>query len=226
MILDTHMHTLEYSPDSFLPVAEAVARAREMGVDGLCITDHDTLGARGVIERWRRELDFPLFLGVEVLTTRGDVVCFGLDEAPASASVTPEELLDRVKRCGGAAVAAHPFRNNNRGLEGSIGTLKGLDGVECFNGSTTPEANLQAFMLARASGRALLGSGDAHRRGRVGLFATWFDDELRGESDLIAAIKTRRCAPIAWNGERFVGAELLCRSRIELRSDAIMRKSA
>ena len=30
MILDTHMHTAEYSPDSFLPIAEAVARAREM----------------------------------------------------------------------------------------------------------------------------------------------------------------------------------------------------
>ena len=50
MILDTHMHTAEYSPDSFLPIAEAVARAREMGIDGLCVTDHDTLGAREAID--------------------------------------------------------------------------------------------------------------------------------------------------------------------------------
>ena len=77
MILDTHMHTAEYSPDSFLPIAEAVARARAMGIDGLCVTDHDTLGAREVVAEWRRKFDFPLFLGVEVLTTKGDVVCFG-----------------------------------------------------------------------------------------------------------------------------------------------------
>ena len=50
MILDTHMHTAEYSPDSFLPIAEAVARAREMGIGGLCVTDHDTLGALDLAE--------------------------------------------------------------------------------------------------------------------------------------------------------------------------------
>ena len=57
MILVTHMHTAEYSPDSFLPIAEAVARAREMGIGGLCVTDHDTLGAREVIDGWRRLRD-------------------------------------------------------------------------------------------------------------------------------------------------------------------------
>ena len=31
MLLDTHLHTMEYSMDSDLPVRDAVARAREMG---------------------------------------------------------------------------------------------------------------------------------------------------------------------------------------------------
>ena len=32
MLLDTHLHTKEYSADSFLPVRDAVARARELGL--------------------------------------------------------------------------------------------------------------------------------------------------------------------------------------------------
>ena len=214
MILDTHMHTAEYSPDSFLPIAEAVARAREMGIGGLCVTDHDTLGAREAIDGWRRKFDFPLFLGVEVLTTKGDVVCFGLDEAPPPASLTPEELMARVAACDGCATAAHPFRDNNRGLEDLISTLPGLHGVECFNGSTDPAANLRALELARASGRALLGAADAHWRERVGLFVTEFDDELRDERDLIRAVRAGRCHPLAWDGSGFVDAEAFCRARL------------
>lgn len=215
MILDTHLHTSEYSADSFLPVVEAVGRAREMGIDGLCITDHDSLGAREVIERWRREMDFPLFLGVEVLTTRGDIVCFGLHEAPRPATLTPEELIKYVQSCDGCAVAAHPYRNNNRGLGDLIGTLLSLNGVECFNGSTTPEANLHALEVARAAGRSLLGAGDAHWRDRVGLFATEFDGELRDERDLIAAVREGCCHPLAWNGTCFTDPEAFCREQLK-----------
>ena len=215
MIIDTHLHTAEYSPDSFLPIAEAVARAREMGIDGLCVTDHDSRGARNVIDRWRRELDFPLFLGCEVLTADGDVVCFGLDEPPAPASVSAAELVRRLHDLGGCAVAAHPFRNNNRGMEGMISTLAGLDGVECFNGSTDPAANLHALELAEKAGRALLGAADAHRRERVGLFVTEFEGTLRDERDLIAAVKERRCRPLAWNGSGFADAAAFCRARME-----------
>ncbi|MGI6074755.1 MAG: PHP domain-containing protein [Pyramidobacter sp.] len=215
MKVDTHMHTAEYSPDSFLPIAEAVARAREMGIDGLCVTDHDTLGARDAIERWRRDLNFPLFLGCEVLTADGDVVCFGLDKAPEPGAVSAAELIKHVRACGGCTVAAHPFRNNNRGLEGLISTVEGLDGVECFNGSTDPSANLHALDLAKKARRALLGAADAHYRQRLGLFVTEFDGWLRDEGDLIAAVRSGACRPLAWNGGGFVPAEEFCRAQLK-----------
>jgi predicted metal-dependent phosphoesterase TrpH len=217
MILDTHLHTAEYSQDSFLPIADAVSRAREMGIGGLCVTDHDSMGSRAVIERWKRELDFPLFLGCEVLTTDGDVVCFGLDEPPVPASVSAAELIRRLRALGGCAVAAHPFRNNNRGMGSLISSLDGLDGVECFNGSTDPAANLHALELAQTAGRALLGASDAHHRSRVGLFVTEFEGTLRDESDLISAVREKRCRPLAWNGREFVGAEEFCSALLERR---------
>lgn len=223
MKVDTHMHTAEYSPDSFLPIAEAVARAREMGIDGLCVTDHDSMGARAVIEKWRKDLDFPLFLGCEVLTSDGDIVCFGLDRAPEPAALSAPELIKRVRHCGGCTVAAHPFRNNNRGLEDLISTVEGLDGVECFNGSTDPQANLHALDLAKKSGRALLGAADAHYRRRLGLFVTEFDDELRDEEDLIVAVRSGKCRPLAWNGHEFVSAEEFCRAQLKEQEAAARR---
>ena len=214
MLIDTHLHTHEYSADSFLPIAEAVARAREMGLDGLCVTDHDSLGARAEIDEWKRRFGFPLFLGVEVLTTAGDFIVFGLDAAPPSGRMTPQELLERVHRLGGVAVAAHPYRNNGRGAGDLISALPDLDGVECFNGSTPPEANLKALKAARARGAALLGAADSHWRERVGLFATNFAGTLKDERDLIAALQERACAPAAWTGSRFMDAEAWCRSQL------------
>ena len=213
MLVDTHLHTFEYSADSFLPIAEAVARAREMGVDGLCVTDHDSLAARPVIREWRRRFDFPLFLGVEILTTAGDFVVFGLDMVPRGMP-SPQELLAHIHDIGGAAVAAHPYRNNGRGAGSLINTLPGLDGVECFNGSTPPQTNLRAWREASKRGVALLGAADSHLRERVGLFVTDFDGTLKDEGDLIAAVKERACAPMAWTGSGFTDAAAWSRERV------------
>lgn len=211
MIVDTHLHTAEFSTDSHLPIADAVARAREMGIDALCITDHNSLGPRRVVERWQRELDFKLFIGVEVLSDRGDIICYGLNEAPPTGIWTPDELMVWVRMGGGCAIAVHPFRRR-RGLGDRVKTLPGLDGVECFNGCTSNEANLRALAAVRESERplAILGGGDAHDVEDVGRFVTEFDGDLRDERDLIAAVRERCCRPLAWDGRRFVDAETYC----------------
>ena len=54
-----------------------------MGLDGLCVTDHDSMGIAAEVDALRRECGFPLFVGIEVLTTGGDFVVFGLDRAPS-----------------------------------------------------------------------------------------------------------------------------------------------
>lgn len=214
MLIDTHLHTCEYSDDSFLSIAEAVARARELGLEGLCVTDHDTLGAKAVIAEWRRRFSFPLFLGAEVLTTAGDFIVFGLDELPRE-KVSPEALIKLVRAAKGAIVAAHPYRNNGRGAGDLISTLPQLDGVESFNGSTSALANLKAFEKATQRGLAVLGAGDAHSRERVGLFATEFRCEPQNEGELAEAIRQRQCRPVAWNGECYLSADSWCRGLIQ-----------
>ncbi len=218
MILDTHLHISEYSPDSFMPVRDAVARAKAMGLDGLCITDHDTLGVMAEIDSLRRECHFPLFVGVEILTTGGDFVVFGLDQVPER-MLTPQELMELVDSKDAVATAAHPFRDNGRGAGDLIRQLPTLAGVECFNGSTKPEANLQALKMARELGKSTLGASDAHWDNRIGLFVTSFPGFLRDERDLIGAIRKGGCSPLAWDGQRFVDAESWCLRQLEERPE-------
>ena len=42
MFIDTHMHEMTYSKDSFLKLDQMAAIAREKGLGGICITDHDS----------------------------------------------------------------------------------------------------------------------------------------------------------------------------------------
>src|SRR5690242_10915035 len=41
MKFDHHLHTARHSPDSSIDPRELVARAREIGLDGVVITEHD-----------------------------------------------------------------------------------------------------------------------------------------------------------------------------------------
>ena len=43
MKFDLHMHTTRHSPDSVMDPLDLVRRAREIGLDGVVITEHDWL---------------------------------------------------------------------------------------------------------------------------------------------------------------------------------------
>ena len=49
MFIDTHMHEMTYSPDSFLKLEEMVRIGKEKGLGALCITDHDSMGLKDYV---------------------------------------------------------------------------------------------------------------------------------------------------------------------------------
>lgn len=195
MIIDLHVHVQEYSADSFLPVREAIARARAIGLDGLCVTDHDSLGILEIIDRLRAESGFPIFAGAEYLTTDGDFLTFGLDTLPEP-GLSAAQLQQRVEAAGGVTVACHPFRTNNRGVGDGARSLPFTHAVECFNGSTSQAHNLRALRMAESLGAARTGSSDAHRADRLGRFATRFPGPIRNTAELIGALRARKSTPV------------------------------
>ena len=99
------------------------------------------------------------------------------------------DFIDLVKAQGGFCFAAHPFRNNNRGLEENLRTVKGLDGLEVLNGSTSVEACQKAARYAQELGLCTMGSSDCHVPEKVGACATWFPEEVKTMEEFMQALK-------------------------------------
>ena len=194
MLIDLHMHEKSYSLDSHLSLEEMVAQARKLGLDGLCITDHDSMGLREAAEKYAAAVHFPIFVGIEFYSLQGDIVAFGVRDYPR-VRVNAQEFIDCVRAQGGVCFAAHPFRDNHRGLAENLSAVRGLNGVEALNGSTLPADNQRAADWAIRLGLPLLGASDCHIVEKLGVYATCFPDRITSESDLCEAIRAGACAP-------------------------------
>ena len=202
MLIDLHMHECTYSKDSVLTLETIVKTARLKGLDGVCITDHDSMGLRSQAEAYSRKVDFPIFVGVEHYSLQGDIVAFGLDKAPDH-RMEAQAFIDLVKSQGGVCFAAHPFRNNNRGLEELLAQVRGLDGIEAFNASASPEANLRALEYCRRLHLQPVGVSDCHVEEKIGHYATFLPGEARSLKEFMELFRKGHCYPVAYGEEGY-----------------------
>lgn len=203
MFIDTHMHCMEGSSDSFINIPEIVEKAKQMGLNGICITDHDTNKAKEYATQYGEKHGFKIFVGAEILTHEGDIVVFGLDEIPTK-KLYAQELIDLVNSKGGVTIAAHPFRENNRGCGKHLKNLKGLTAIETLNGSTKSYNNLNAHKSAIELDLATIGASDCHTNDAIGKFCTKFLDNIETEKDLIDAIKKKRVKPAVYKEGKYI----------------------
>jgi Predicted metal-dependent phosphoesterases (PHP family) len=194
MFIDTHMHEMTFSKDSFLRLDEMVRIGKAKGLGAICITDHDSMGLREYAKKYTERTGFPVFVGIEFFSLQGDIVALGIQDYPKE-RVSAQEFIDLVKEQGGVCFAAHPFRDNNRGLEENLRVVKGLDGLEVLNGSTSPEACRKAARYARELNLFTLGSSDCHVPEKVGVCATYFPEEVRTMEEFLAVFKKGEMKP-------------------------------
>ena len=69
--------------------------AKKAGLDGVCITEHDRIWSPDEARRLADLHNIQVFRGVEITTTGGDIVVFGLEEEP-DRMWTPAELKEKV----------------------------------------------------------------------------------------------------------------------------------
>lgn len=194
MFIDTHMHEMTYSKDSFLKLETMVQIARQKGLGAICITDHDSMGFADLAAGYTERTGFPVFVGIEYFSLQGDIVAFGIREYPRE-RIPAQEFIDLVKAQGGVCFAAHPFRNNNRGLEEHLRYVQGLDGLEVLNGSTSPEACRKAARYAKELNLFTLGSSDCHVPEKVGVCATYFPEDVRTMDEFLAVFRKGEMKP-------------------------------
>lgn len=210
MILDLHIHTSWNSADSNLSPLELIREAKRLGLDGVVVTEHDRGWDRFKARELAAEYDFIFLRGMEVSTDLGHILAYGLEEY-VSGIQRAEKLRRVVEDMGGATVVAHPFRRAftpdfRHGKEPTPLTLEEaarrpvfdlVDGVEVCNGGSIDRENKFAMEVCERLGFAPTGGSDAHSELGIGCYATQFDDTIRTEADVIAALKQGRCRAVA-----------------------------
>lgn len=193
MLIDLHCHTSPRSRCSSLTVEALVARARERGLDGVCLTEHDTAWPAEELAALRERTGFPIFAGVEYTTDVGHVLAFGADGWPGG---TFRELSRWAASRGGLLFLAHPFRESRFP---PLSIPPGLASFEAVNGSD----GLLAAGAARAlEGRFALppiGGSDAHSSAEVGRAATRFARRITTQAELLAELAAGRYQAV-WLG--------------------------
>lgn len=203
MKVDLHIHENKYSPDSHISIEEIVKEAKRKGLDGIALTNHESVEIKDEIEELEKKYNFTIFSGVEYLTTDGDIVAFGIDKLPEK-QMSAQEFIDYVNSFGGTCTSAHPYRTNNRGLKDKLYVVEGLTAIEGYNGSTTDYHNRLAVEAGKKLGIQVIGSSDAHVVEKVGVYATLLPYEVKNVKELIEALKTNRCQPLKYVNNSYV----------------------
>lgn len=197
MIVDLHIHTNISSRCSSIMPQELVERAREMGLDAVCVTEHSTFRGAQVNYEYAAEQGFRLFRGMEVYTELGDMLVFGWEEHVRYYLFPFEDLKREVEKRDGVIIPAHPCRGeadarhrHHRDLPEEL--LSSIVAIETRNGAMTGKSNDLAEKLRKKHGLFGVGGSDAHHVTHIGRCVTIFEDDPSDERELIEALKTGR----------------------------------
>ena len=209
MIIDIHTHTYPTSVDSFIDADELIEEAKRIGLDGVCITDHDGFWDHREVEDLSKRHNFLVLPGCEVTTEEGHLLVYGLRRYIFGMH-RAGFVKDKLDRENGAMVVAHPYRRTYRKgadvdsaayhemLERASrnGVFDMVNAVELLNGRGLPEENAFSHDLADWFGLPGTGASDAHRLEDVGTYATEFERRITCLDDLIVELQAGRHKPI------------------------------
>lgn len=167
MRFDLHIHT-HHSPDSLMSPSDIIQAALRRGLDGVAITDHNTL--EGAVEVGS-VAPLPVILGEEIRTTEGEIIGLFLSRT-IPARLSPEETVAAIREQGGVVYIPHPFDHYRREAMGRR-TLErivdSVDALEVFNARVLiPQDNTEARQIAAAHGLAMGAGSDAHTPYEIG----------------------------------------------------------
>jgi len=169
LCFDFHIHS-KFSYDSLLSPKRIVRIAEKRGLDGIAITDHNTI--KGALDASKLNNSIYIIIGSEIKTEIGDIICLFLNEEITYKSF--DEVVDEIKSQDGLVVLPHPYKKN---IDIPNELLKKVDLIETLNGRLSPELNYKAQSLAKNKGMPIIGGSDAHISKSIGSVKTIFNCE-------------------------------------------------
>src|SRR5262249_24425550 len=142
--------------DSLLSPRKIVSRAREMRVDVLIVTDHNTTQGSLDVRELANGNPPIVITAAEYQSEKGDIIGLFLQEEIHTRR--SDEIIQQIHTQGGVVVIPHPYKGHK--LDDEL--LAGVDLIESHNARCTDTDNAQAEQLAQEWKRPFLAGADAH----------------------------------------------------------------
>ncbi len=187
--IDLHVHTC-YSSDGTTSPQEVIAYSIKQGLDGVAITDHDTVDG---VTRLLGKSDLIIIPGIEITTKQGHVIALNVRRR-IPPKLTLYETVQRIHQARGLAVAAHPVA-----LFKSL-TIRDacpdFDAIEVINSAAVPFhlSHLLSRKLASRLNLPQVAGSDAHYGPEIGSAYTLIDANPEVE-EVVQAIKEGATTP-------------------------------
>ncbi|MCK5553329.1 MAG: PHP domain-containing protein [Deltaproteobacteria bacterium] len=196
MRIDLHCHS-KYSHDNYLEPEELIEQAINVNLDGVCFTEHNSLGASRPVERITIPEGFYIFRGLEISTDRGHLLVYGLKDDSWNIwnrdnYLDVFQVIEIVHGLGGICVPAHPFRGWDSFGEDVL-SIEGLDAIETHSGRNSEDENREAMHAARIKNLPSIGGSDCHSKEQVGRAFTEFTYPVHTVHELIEEIRKGNC---------------------------------
>jgi len=169
MRFELHCHTKHSVAGAPLDCMEepidVVRWAKRIGLDGIAITDHDTINGWKTARTESRNQGLVFIPGIEISSRDGHILGLGVSDR-IDAGLGIEETVDRIHDAGGIAVSAHPFDIRGHGAKE---LLVKADAVEAFNALSIDRfSNMITERKADDHGMPKVSGSDAHTLGMIG----------------------------------------------------------
>jgi len=187
--IDLHIHT-KHSCDAFITPKELAIHSKKQNLDGVAITDHNTIVG---LQEFRKIDSLLIIPGMEITTDQGHVLAINVT-ANIKSGLSFAETIDQIHDADGIAIIAHPTAFLKGIAEDQLD--QNFDAVEVINSSAIP------FPFSVSKNRKIAarldlpqtGGSDAHCGPEVGMAYTVVEAET--DVDLVVkAIKIGAVTP-------------------------------
>ena len=188
MKFDLHVHT-ENSKDAFTKASELAQITRRKGLDGVAITDHNTLCSN-------TSSGTTTLPGIEISSADGHVIGLGLNDA-VPRGLSADETITDIHRKGGLAIIPHPYDLFRSSVRPDRLTVY-PDAIEVFNASSFLHSITwkKAMESARRAELPMVAGSDSHIPQTIGSAYTIVESSTLDPYVVMSAIRNGSVTPI------------------------------